>query len=54
MAARAGVSALGVAWGAHAAERLWEAEPLAVLERIEHLPERLRQHEERASGPDKP
>jgi phosphoglycolate phosphatase len=52
MAARAGVPALGVAWGAHAAERLWEAEPLAVLERIEQLPERLRQHEQGASGPD--
>ncbi len=54
MAARAGVPALGVAWGAHAAERLWQAEPLAVLERIEHLPERLRQYEDGAPGPDEP
>ena len=54
MAARAGVPALGVAWGAHACERLWQAEPLAVLERIEHLPERLRQHEGGAVGSEQP
>ncbi|WP_067562156.1 HAD-IA family hydrolase [Halofilum ochraceum] len=54
MAARAGVPALGVAWGVHAAERLWQAEPLAVLERIEHLPERLRQFEHCVHGPGEP
>ena len=54
MAARAGVPALGVAGGAHAAQRLWQAEPLGVLERIEHLPERLRQHEQGATGPEQP
>lgn len=52
MAARAGAPAFGVAWGAHAPERLWQAEPLTVLERIEHLPERLRQHEDGAPGSD--
>lgn len=54
MAAHAGVPALGVAWGAHAAERLRRAEPLAVLERIEQLPEWLRMHEDGAAAPAHP
>jgi phosphoglycolate phosphatase len=51
MAARAGVPALGVGWGVHATERLWQAGPLDVLQHIEHLPERLRRHEGAVTGP---